>query len=545
MTSDGYVIGIDYGTQSARAQVTAVKDGQARGEAVYPYPHGVMSRQLPDGTPLEGGDWSLAHPEDYWNALTVLVPEAMKAAGVCARQIVGLSIAATAYSMLPVDQNLVPLCFQPKFESQPHAYLKLWKHHRAESDARLLTAAARQRDEAFLSDYGGTISSEWAFPKMMEVLREAPDVYEAADCFMQFSDWLESRLTGRLVRDGGIAAFKSLYDKRSGYPSQAYLSSVNPMLVDMVENKLRGQIFWPGERAGVLLPAMAGALGLLPGTAIGSGHTDAHAAALGAGICRSGDYLVVLGTSSVTHFLHKQNRQIQGISATIRDGLLPKLTCYTAGQPCVGDMLEWFVRLTDCQASSDTYRLLEEKAALLSPAQSGLIALDWWNGNRSILANSQLSGLIVGLTLDTKPWEIYRAMMEAVAFGQRMIWDQYQKNELSPERVVLCGGIAMKSPLLCQIMADVLGVPVEISSAQQATALGAAMCAATAAGEEKGGYACLSDAVIRMQSHPMRRFEPIDDHVPAYQALFEKYRYLYEAFGMDAPWFMESLKRHL
>ena len=536
--TDRFVIGVDYGTQSARAQVISVKDGKARGEAVYSYPHGVMSRELPGGTALTGGDWALAHPKDYWNALKALIPKAMKEAGVCAAGIAGISIAATACSLLPVNQNLEPLCVKERFQKEPHAYLKLWKHHRAEPDARRLTAAAKQWNEDLLSSFGGAVSSEWAIPKMMEVLREAPMIYEAAEYFMQVSDWLDSRLTGKLVRSGGVASFKALYDRQKGYPSREFLQSVGEKLPDMVEKKLRGEIFWPGEKAGELTASAAGELGLMPGTCVGSGHTDAHSAALGAGACRSGDYLVALGTSAVTHFLHERHCHVPGVNGSIRGGLLPGLTCYTAGQACVGDMLEWFVRLTNPDPKPDAYAALEEKAAALFPGESGLCALDWWNGNRSILGDGGLTGLIVGLTMDTKAWDIYRALLEAAAFGQRTIRDQFERYGLSPRHIILCGGIAGKSPLLCQILADVFNAPVEISGAGQAAALGAAMCAATAAGE----YPSLKDAVVKMKAAPFKLTAPIPAHAAAYDGLFQTFSYLHQAFGVEAPWVMKGLR---
>ena len=535
-----YVIGVDYGTQSARAQVVSLLDGRAMGEAVYVYPHGVMSSSLPDGTPLPGMDWALAHPQDYWEALVNVVPQAMCAAGVQPDAVKGLSIAATACTLLPVDAALTPLCLLPALKREPHAYIKLWKHHRAEGEARCMTRIAQERGETFVSSYGGAVSSEWAMPKMLEVYREAPQVYQAAAYFMQFSDWLDSRLTGNIVRSGGIAAYKALYDRQKGYPNKEYLEKVDPALPQMVAEKLQGRICWPGERAGNLTKQAAQALGLLPGTAVGAGHTDAHAAALGAGVSRSGDYLAVLGTSSVTHFLHSAYRTVPGISGALRDGLLPDLICYTAGQPCVGDMLEWFVRRI--APKDGDYQQLEAQAARLRPGENGLLALDWWNGNRSILANSCLSGTLLGLNMNTTAAEIYRALMESAAFGQRMIRDQYLCHGLEPQRIILCGGMAQKSPLMCQILADVLNMPLEIAGTSQTTARGAAMCAAAAVGRGQGGYDSLTEAVEHLRPPCRGTVYPIAENQQRYDRLFTLFHQLHDLLGVEHPVLMESLR---
>lgn len=537
-----YVIGVDYGTQSARAQLLAAADGTVCCESVFFYPHGVMSQCLPDGTPLMGEHWALVHPQDYWEALVQLIHDLLQLGQVDKALIRGLSIAATACTLVPVNNELMPLCNMKSFAREPHAYAKLWKHHRAEEDARRMTRVAKESSEDFLGAYGGAISSEWAMPKMLEVLREAPEVFHTADAFMQISDWLDSLLTGKIIRGGGISSFKALYSRESGYPSQDYLARVHPMLPEAVQNKLRGKMVFPGEKAGKLTQHAAEMLGLLPDITVASGHTDAHAAALGAGVLQSGDYLIVLGTSSVTHFLHSDHKQIPGVNACIRDGLLPGLTCYTAGQPCVGDMLEWFVRLIDPEKNSQTYIELEREAALLNAGECGLIALDWWNGNRCLLGNNRLSGLMMGMTLNTNRADIYRALMESIAFGQRMIRDQYEKHGLSVGRVILCGGIATKSPLMCQIIADVLGTPVEISSTKQATVLGAGMCAASGLGIEEGGYDRLEDAVMHMRSKTGKIVYPDRAQATKYNEIIKRYRRLHNFFGIEEVQLMESMR---
>lgn len=536
-----YVIGVDYGTQSARAQLLTAATGEVLSEAVFSYPHGVMNQSLPDGTPLVGEHWALVHPQDYWEALVQLIHDLLLRSQVDKAFIKGLSIAATACTLVPVDASLTPLCYSNAFLQEPHAYAKLWKHHRAEEYARCMTRIAKERGEDFIGAFGGAISSEWVMPKILEVMREAPEVFQSTDAFMQISDWLDSLLTGQMIRGGGISSFKALYNRESGYPSQDYLTHVHPLLPNAVKYKLRGKMVFPGEKAGELTPHAAETLGLLPGVSVASGHTDAHAAALGAGVLQSGDYLIVIGTSSVTHFLHHEHKLVPGVNACVKNGLLPNLTCYTAGQECVGDMLEWFVRLIDPKKSSETYVQLEKEAALLNAGDCGLLALDWWNGNRCLLGNNRLSGLMMGMTLHTSRADIYRALMESIAFGQRMIRDQYEMHGLSVGRVILCGGIAAKSPLMCQIMADVLGMPVEISSTNQATALGAGMCAAAGLGIKEGGYACLEDAVRHMSSNASKTVYPDKTQTAKYDAIMKNYRRLHDFFGVEEVQLMENL----
>ena len=546
-----YVIGVDFGTLSARAIVVDIRNGQTKGEGVCAYTHGVMDSALPDGTPLSGSDWALADPQDYWDALTASVQGAVRTSGVAKADIHALAIAATACTLMPVDALLTPLCAQPAFRAHPHAYAKLWKHHRAQPYADRMTLVAQQMALPQLADYGGRISSEWAVPKVLEVLAEDEAVYRAADRFMQFSDWLTARLVGNSdVQNGSIAAYKAMASRET-LPPDSYFDAVAPQAREIIHRKLRGQRIRAGEAAGTLTQEAALALGLCPGTVVGMAHTDAHAAALGAGAAEPGDYVYILGTSTCGHLLAADTVDVPGVTGRVPNGLVSGCTCYSAGQACAGDMLDWFIRhslpaVLEQEAAAeglDLHQLLERKAALLPPGGSGLIALDWWNGNRSTLVDAQLSGLMVGLTMDTRPEDIYRALLESIAFGHREILANFRCCGLEARHVVLCGGIVQKNALLMQIMANVLDRPVALSAEAQATALGAAMCAASALGASRGGWATLPEAIRHMRAPFLRTVEPQPEHRARYAELYGLYHQLYHYFGREQAHIMHALRR--
>lgn len=547
-----YVIGVDYGTQSARAVVVETATGRTVGEKVCVYAHGVLNSALPDGTKLPGPDWALEVPADYQAALLDIVPGAVKAAGVSPAQIGALSIAATACTLMPVTRDLTPLCALERFQSRPHAYAKLWKHHRAQRYADRMTEAAKEMGLTLLDDFGGRISSEWAIPKVLEVFEQDREVYDAADRFMQFSDWLTALLTGNAdAQNGSIATYKAMWSKRAGDPPDEYLRAVCEEAPRIVHEKLRGQKYMAGEAAGVLTKEAASALQLCPGIPVGMAHTDAHAAALGVGAADEGDYVFIMGTSSCGHLLAREKVPVPGVTGARPDGLIEGFTCYSAGQASVGDMLEWFVKKAvpadytqmAQESQKNIFQFLEQKAAVKRPGECGMVALDWWAGNRSTLVNADLSGLIMGLRMDSQPEDIYRALLDSIAFGHREILDNFSSHALTARRVVLCGGIANKNRLLLHIMADVLNRPVEVSKEPQATALGAAMCAAAALTAAHGGYDSLQDAVRHMKGAQNEIIAPDPENAARYNVLYALYDRLYRFFGREEPELMKSLRQ--
>lgn len=540
------MIGVDYGTLSARAIVAEQESGRTLSESVYPYPHGVMDRSLPDGTPLAGSDWALAHPADYQEALVNIIPDAVAKAGIPGTDVTAIAITATACTLLPVDGHLVPLCMEPDFENRPHAYAKLWKHHRAQPYANRLTETAEKMQLDFLQNYGGKISSEWAVPKVMEVYEEDRALYHAADRFMQISDWLTAWLTGDpQPQNGSIAQYKAMWNRRDGYPPDEYFAAVGEEVPEIVHTKLRGRHLMAGEKAGTLCRQAAGQLGLSAGITVGMAHTDAHCGALGSGASDEGDYVFIIGTSSCGHLVTSKRVPVSGVTGALTDGLVPGFTCYSAGQACVGDMLDWFIQRAlprayedaAAQTGQNLHQLLESKASLQKPGECGLIALDWFNGNRSTLVNADLTGLLLGLTMETRPEDIYRALLDAIAFGHRKIVEQFAQSGMNIRRVILCGGIAHKNDLLIQIMADALNLPIDVSSDPQASALGAAICAAAAAENIP-----LGAAVKRMKCSVLKTVLPNPENTHRYEGIYAIYHSLYDYFGRQNPEWMTQLR---
>ena len=540
------VVGVDFGSLSARALIVEAATGRELASAVMEYPHGVMSEALPDGTPLKP-DWALEHPADYLECLRTVIPEAIRRAGVPASDVVGLGIDVTACTVLPVDADNEPLCFKPEYAGVPHAWMMLWKHHAAQEFANRMTRVADGRSERFLERYGGKVSSEWLFPRLWQVLEEAPEIYAAADRFIDAADWLVQKLTGSDVRAAGIAGYKYFWNKAEGYPSEDYFAALDKRLRHVVRDKLRGEVRPIGSRGGRLTAAGAAMTGLLPGTAVAVGNIDAHVSMPSIGRVEAGDYLMIIGTSSCHMFVDREERAIPGICGRVEDGIIPGLFGYEAGQSCVGDSFAWFVERC-CPASARAaaeaagvglHEWLTERAARLRPGQSGLLALDWWNGNRSVLVDADLTGLILGLNLSTQPEEIYRALIESTAYGARTIVDNFERHGAKVRRMFACGGIAKKNPFLMQVYADVLNREIRVVSSNQSGALGAAVFGSVAAEL----YPTVADAAAAMGGVDARVYAPIPENAAVYDALYREYVRLHDLFGRGGCDAMKRLKQ--
>ena len=526
MSRETYTVGVDFGTLSARAVVVSVRSGRILASAESVYRHAVLSEALPCGTPLPP-QWALQVPQDYLDSLTKAVRGALAQSGVAAEDVSAIGWDFTSCTVLPTDSRGTPLCALPEWAARPHAYVKLWKHHAAQSCAGRIEALAREMDEPFLRRYGGRVSSEWTYPKLLQILEEDPDLAQQTDVFLEAGDWLLWQLTGRLHRSSCAAGFKQFWAADGSCPTDAFLQALHPDFPALCRRTLRGDILPPWESAGTLTDDWAHRLGLLPHTAVAAGIIDAHAAVIGAGAGRSGQATVILGTSSCQMLVEEKGVSVNGICGYARDSILPDRYAYESGQPCVGDMLDWFVRRcvsTDSMAEAaargvNIHQLLTEKAAALTPGQSGLVALDWWNGQRSPFVDDDLSGVVLGLTLRTRPEELYRALLESCAYGVRLIFDTYRKAGLETKEYIACGGIAQKNPLMMQIYADVLGCPIRVCSSDQACALGAAILAAAAA----GCHAALSDAMEAMAAPAGCTYLPQAQHTAVYDRLYRIY----------------------
>lgn len=546
-----YTIGIDYGTQSGRAVLVDLSDGREVADHVTPYPHHVIDERLPgSGIKLEH-DWALQHPGDYMEVLRRSVPAVLQESGIDPADVIGIGIDFTACTMLPVDAQGQPLSFDPALADNPHSWVKLWKHHAAQPEADKINAIAAERGEAFLARYGGKISSEWMIAKVWQILDEAPEIYEKADLFLEATDWVIAQMTGNIVRNSCTAGYKAIWHKQDGYPSKEYFKALDPRLEHLTDTKLRGDVIPLGSNAGGLLPEMAEMMGLKPGIAVAVGNVDAHAAVPAVGVVTPGKLVMAMGTSICHMLLGTEEKQVEGMCGVVEDGIIPGFYGYEAGQSAVGDIFEWYVeealpayvKEAAEKEGLNVHQWLEREAAAYKPGQTGLLALDWWNGNRSVLVDTDLTGMILGMTLLTKPQEIYRALLEATAFGTRKIIDAFVQNGVQVDALYACGGLPQKNRLLMQIYADVTNREIFVADSKQTPALGAAMFAAVAAGAEAGGYASILEAAENMARVKEETFKPIPAHVEVYEKLYQEYSQLHDYFGRGANDVMKRLKR--
>ena len=539
---DKYTIGLDFGTLSCRGIIAAVADGAQIASAQFVYPHGIMDTTLPCGTILPPG-WALQHPQDYLDALHCVLPELMRSSGLNPEQVIGIGVDFTSCTMLPVTNDGTPLCFLKAHEQEPHAYVKLWKHHAAQSQADRITAIAAQRDEPFLRRCGGKASAQNAFPKLLQVLEEAPHIYAAMDLWVEAADWIVWQLTGTFSRSACCLGYKAFYDLRGGFPEESFFTALSPGFLGVLDTKMSGSVSPVGGRAGLVTERMARRLGLLPGMAVATPMVDGHVCFPVSGIEDPGKFLGIMGTSAPYFILADYQEPIPDLCGMVDDGLLPGYTACEAGLNCVGDQLAWAAEKCCPPAYAMEARnrnislqaLLTEKAQKLKPGESGLIALDWWNGNRSLLMDTELTGLLLGMTLATRPEEIYRTLLEATAFATRIITDHFKKYGIPVEEFRLTGGISRKNPLLMQIFADVLQMPVRILATEQGSALGSTIYAAVAAGENAGGYRNMAQAISRMSSPVQKEYHPINENSCIYDRLYKEYKALHDAFGLHNP----------
>lgn len=550
MTNKKYAIGVDFGTESGRAALVDLANGQEVAMAVHAYANGVIDEKLPGADIRLEPDWALQDPNDYLEVFKKAVPAVLKQSGVDPTDVVGLGIDFTACTMLPTTADGTPLCFLPGWQNKPHAWVKLWKHHAAQPEANKLTDKACELGYTFLDRYGGKISSEWFFPKAWQILNEAPEVYAAADRLIEAADWVVWQLTGVEKRNSCAAGYKALWSKQEGYPPKEFFKALDPRLENIVNEKMSRDIYPLGEKAGGLTDAAAGWTGLKPGTAVAIANVDAHVSVPAGTVTEPGRMIIIMGTSNCHMVLGTEERLVPGMCGYVEDGIIPGFFGYEAGQSCVGDHFAWFVE--NCvparyekeaaERGQDIHEFLEAKAAQLKPGESGLVALDWWNGNRSVLVDVDLTGTLVGATLATKPEEIYRALIEATAYGTRMIIETFEANDVPVKEIVTTGGLPNKNKLLMQIYADVTGRPLYIASNVQGGAVGSAMHGAVAAGKAAGGFGSIVEAARQMTSLRQESYQPNPAHKTVYDQLYAEYVTLHDYFGRGANDAMKRLK---
>ncbi len=466
-----YAIGIDYGTLSVRALLVNIETGEEVAASIYEYPHGVMEEHIPSGKKLPVG-WALQDPQDYLEGLLVTVRDVVSRNKILPGEVVGIGVDFTSSTVIPVKADKTPLCHLPEFKEEPHAYVKLWKHHGAEEEAKLMNDVAVARGEEWLPTYGGKISSEWMYPKIYETLRHAPEVYDAADRFMEAGDWIIWQMTGEETRSACCAGYKAYYHHEKGYPSKDFFKAVDPGMENIVADKLDAPIKGVGEKAGHLTASMAREMGLMEGIPVATCIIDAHASLPGCGIGEPGKMMIIVGTSSVHMMLGEKEVAIKGSSGTVK-----------------------------------------------------------FNGVRTPLMDFNLNGLIMGMNLLTKPEEIYLSLIEATAYGTRMIIEGFEEAGLEVKDITLSGGIPIKNEMLVQVYSDVCNRKIKVVDSTQSSALGAAILGAAAAPERITGFKNANEAAKKLGKVKDKVWEPNQDNVEIYNELYEEYKTLHTYFG--------------
>lgn len=545
-----YAIGLDYGTLSARAVLVDLRTGDVIRSSVYGYQDAVIDEILPNSDVRLPSDYALQNPRDYRDATVALLKDICQSSGVPAENIISIGIDFTACTVVAVDENIRPLCMLDAFMRNPHSWVKLWKHHGAQKEADIINSTAIARNERFIKRYGNTSSSEWMFAKILETYHKAPEVYRATYKFMEAGNWVVWLLTGNLTSSTCMAGYKSFWSEEEGYPSKEFFEAVSPGFAD-VTDKLIDNVCTVGTRAGGLTRTMADLTGLKAGTSVAVSMIDAHSAVPAANSSGGESLLMSMGTSICHILLSKKEILMDGICGVVKDGVFPGYYGYEAGQAAVGDIYDWFISYFAAgeffeqaeMRNLSPFQIMDEKAGQLAVGESGLMALDWWNGNRSMLNNANLSGLLVGMTLNTRQEDVYRALIESTAFGTRNIIESMQAQGVNLEKIYACGGLSRKSKLVMQIFADVLGREITVTSIEQATAYGAAIYGMVAAGRERGGFDTFEEVSRTLCSGSSRVYTPNMNNHKIYTELFQQYQLLTDLFGKERKDMMLSLKR--
>lgn len=536
-----YSIGIDFGTGSGRAFLIDTTNGKVVAKYVKPYTHGTIQNEL-HGKKLPH-TFALQHSDDYMEVIEEGIPHLIEISQVNPEDIIGIGIDFTSSTVIFTDKDLVPIHNLAGFENNPHAYVKLWKHHGAQREADLLFQTALDHKNRWLGCYGFNVSSEWMIPKIMEVMNQAPEVLEVTENIMEAGDWIVNRLTDKNIRSNCGLGFKSFWEETSGFHYDLF-DEIDPQLSKIVKDKVDAPIVSIGETVGTISEKMAQKLGLSANTKVSPFIIDAHSSLLGIGSEEDKQMTMVIGTSTCHLMLNEEQHEVPGISGSVKGAIIPELYAYEAGQSAVGDLFEYVANqapkeyVDEAEARNmSIFELLNEKVAHQLPGESGLIALDWHNGNRSVLSDSNLKGCLFGMSLQTKYEEIYRAYLEATAFGTKMIMQQYQSWNMDVETVFACGGIPKKNPLMMEIYANVLNKKITVIDSEYAPAIGAAILGAFSG----GAYATLNETISAMKEPVLYEVEPEDIKVKRYKKLFNAYKELHDIHGYKKARIMRNV----
>ena len=536
-----YSIGIDFGTGSGRAFLINTENGEIEEQYIRNYTHGTIEGEL--GGEQLPQNFALQNANDYMEIIETGIPTIIEKANISVSEIVGIGIDFTSSTVIFVDEQMEPIHNRAGFQDNPHAYVKLWKHHGAQDEADLLFKTALEGKNRWLGYYGFNVSSEWMIPKIMEVNNKAPEVMAVTANIMEAGDWIVNRLTGQNVRSNCGLGFKSFWEAETGFHYDLF-DKVDSDLSDIVRTKVDAPVVSIGDSVGTLCKEMAEKLGLSPDTQVSPFIIDAHASLLGIGSEKDKEMTMVMGTSTCHLMLNKEQHKVPGISGSVKGAIIPNLYAYEAGQTAVGDLFEYvakqapydYVKAAESRGIS-IFDLLNEKAAQLYPGESGLIALDWHNGNRSVLSDSNLKGSLFGMTLQTRHEEIYRAYLEATAFGAKMIMQQYQGWQMEVDHVFACGGIPKKNGLLMEIYANILNKKITVIDSEYAPAIGAAILGAICG----GAHPDFNSAIEAMKEPVLYQVEPDPQQVRIYKKLFSAYKELHDLHGYKKARIMRNV----
>ena len=547
--ADRFTVGVDFGTLSGRAAVVRVSDGAEVGSAVHEYPHAVMDSSLTVGPAAGSGrpvplpvDWALQVPHDYVEVLQQAIPAAVRAAAIDPSQVIGIGTDFTACTVLPVLADGTPLCELPEFADRPHAYVKLWRHHAAQGHADRINALAHARGESWITRYGGLISSEWEFAKGLQLLEEDREVYDRMDHFIEAADWIIWQLAGRYVRNACTAGYKGIYQD-GRYPDPDFLAALNPDFAGFARAKVAHEIGQLGDAVGGLTPQAAQWTGLPAGITVAVGNVDAHVTAPAAQATQPGQMVAIMGTSTCHVMSHDRLVNVPGMCGVVDGGIVPGLPGYEAGQSGVGDIFAWYVAnqvpgsyvAAAAAVGQSVHQYLTELAYQEPVGAHGLVALDWHSGNRSVLVDHELSGVVLGQTLATTPEQGYRALLEATAFGTRVIVETFAAAGVPVTEFIVAGGL-LKNRHLMQTYADVLRQPISTIGSEQGPALGSAIHAAVAA----GAHPDIRAAAAAMGAVERAVYVPDERAADRYDQLFAEYLRLHDWFGRGGN---EAMKR--
>lgn len=536
-----YSIGIDFGTGSGRAFLINTENGEIEEQYIRNYTHGTIEGEL--GGEKLPQNFALQNANDYMEIIEIGIPTIIEKANISVSEIVGIGIDFTSSTVIFVDEQMEPIHNKSGFQDNPHAYVKLWKHHGAQDEADLLFKTALEGKNRWLGYYGFNVSSEWMIPKIMEVNNKAPEVMAVTANIMEAGDWIVNRLTGQNVRSNCGLGFKSFWEAETGFHYDLF-DKVDSDLSDIVRTKVDAPVVSIGDSVGTLCKEMAEKLGLSPDTQVSPFIIDAHASLLGIGSEKDKEMTMVMGTSTCHLMLNKEQHKVPGISGSVKGAIIPDLYAYEAGQTAVGDLFEYvakqapydYVKAAESRGIS-IFDLLNEKAAQLYPGESGLIALDWHNGNRSVLSDSNLKGSLFGMTLQTRHEEIYRAYLEATAFGAKMIMQQYQGWQMEVDHVFACGGIPKKNGLLMEIYANILNKKITVIDSEYAPAIGAAILGAICG----GAHSDFNSAIEAMKEPVLYQVEPDPQQARTYKKLFSAYKELHDLHGYKKARIMRNV----